>query len=201
MFRELLRREFSPYGRLAEEQLALLERHYQLLEQWNERMNLTRIQSLEESVRLHYCESLFVATRLPSARCTVADVGAGSGFPGIPIAVFRPEWAVTLVESHQRKAVFLREASRALPNVRVFGGRAEDLSEKFDWVVARAVDPRSVLRVQLAPRNGLLIGRADADVLGATSIEAIPWGTDRVLATFHVELESEVPRETSGQPW
>ena len=111
MFRELLAREFAPYGSLTPEQIDLLEAHYNLLVQWNARLNLTRIDSVEEAVRLHYCESLFVGTRLPAGPLRIVDVGSGAGFPGIPIAILRPECTVTLVESHQRKGVFLREAT------------------------------------------------------------------------------------------
>src|ERR1700732_4321222 len=100
MFRELLTREFAPYGQLTVQQIDLLEAHFKMLGRWNSRLNLTRIDSLEEAVRLHYCESMFVGTRLPSGPLRIVDVGSGAGFPGIPIAILRPDCAVTLVESH-----------------------------------------------------------------------------------------------------
>src|SRR5678815_5908684 len=89
MFRELLARKFAPYGVLAVEQIDQLEAHYKLLVLWNARLNLTRIESVEEAVRLHYCESLFVGTRLPAGPLRIVDVGSGAGFPGIPIAILR----------------------------------------------------------------------------------------------------------------
>ena len=92
------------------------------------------------------------------------DIGTGAGFPGIPIAVVRPECAVTLIESHQRKAVFLREATRDLLNVRVLAMRAEDVKEKFDWIVSRAVSPADVLKLDLAPNIALLTGHFEAKV-------------------------------------
>src|SRR5580704_16335876 len=107
MFRELLRREYQPWGELSDLQLDQLERHYQLLESWNRRLNLTRIEDLLDVVRFHYCESLFVSTVLPSGPLRVCDIGSGAGFPGIPLAVFRPDLQVVLIESDQRKAVFL----------------------------------------------------------------------------------------------
>ncbi len=183
-FRELLRREFGAHGDLSQEQLARLEAHYQLLLRWNRKLNLTRIESVEEAVRLHYCESLFLARGLPEGRLRVADVGSGAGFPGFPVAVWRPECEVTLVESHVRKAVFLREASRGLGNVRVFAGRAEDLGERFDWVVSRAVRVDDVLAVELASRFGLLVGAEDAERLGGGV--RVPWGKDRYVV-FHVK--------------
>ena len=116
--------------RLTVKQIDLLEAHYNLLVKWNARLNLTRIDSVEEAVRLHYCESLFVGTRLPAGPLRIVDVGSGAGFPGIPIAILRPECTVTLVESHQRKGVFLREASRNLKNVTVVTARAENLDAR-----------------------------------------------------------------------
>jgi hypothetical protein len=77
MFRELLSQEFAPFGSLSAQQLDALEAHYNLLMRWNARLNLTRILKLEEIVRFHYCESLFLGTRLPAGPYTVADIGSG----------------------------------------------------------------------------------------------------------------------------
>jgi 16S rRNA (guanine527-N7)-methyltransferase len=184
MFRELLAREFAPYGSLTPEQLDVLEAHYNLLVQWNVRLNLTRIDSVEEAVRLHYCESLFVGTRLPAGPLRLIDVGSGAGFPGIPIAILRPECTVTLVESHQRKGVFLRETSRNLKNISVVTDRAENLQAGFDWLVSRAVSPDEVLKLKLASNLALLVG--SEAVPGFDTRELIPWGAGRFL-TFHVK--------------
>src|SRR5438045_1628843 len=167
MFRDLVAREFAPYRYLTSEQLDKLEAHYHLLLKWNDRINLTRIRRLEDIVRLHYCESLFVGTLLPPGHHRIVDVGSGAGFPGIPIAILRPECAVTLVDSHQRKAVFLREASRNLLNVKVIAGRAEDLAESFDWLVSRAIAPHQVQSLHLAP---------NVAILGQDGIQKLPWG-------------------------
>lgn len=184
MFRELLAREFARYASLTTAQIDLLEDHYNLLTKWNPRLNLTRIEDVGDAVRLHYCESLFVGTRLPAGPLRIVDVGSGAGFPGIPIAILRPECSVTLVESHQRKAVFLREASRNLDNVTVITDRAENLTVKCDWVVSRAVSPGDILKLQLAKKFAALVGR---DELSRFETEqTIPWGTGRHLA-FHVE--------------
>src|SRR5438067_1421660 len=113
-FKELLSGEFAPFGSLTEQQLSLLEHHYSLLLRWNETINLTRISDLPNSVRYHYCESLYLARSLPPRPLTIVDIGSGAGFPGIPVAVYRPDCSVDLVESHGRKAVFLKEAVREL---------------------------------------------------------------------------------------
>ena len=195
VFRELLTREFAPYGSLSGQQLDRLEAHYQLLERWNARMNLTRIRRIEDVVRLHYCESLFLGTLLPAGELNIADIGSGAGFPGIPVAILRTESRVALVESHQRKAVFLREASQGLSNVRVVSKRAEDIQERFDWIVSRAVSPLEVIGLDLGPNIALLIGEEDSKLLPDWKVVAIPWGQGRVAA-LRFSVKSDVPRGT-----
>jgi 16S rRNA (guanine(527)-N(7))-methyltransferase RsmG len=184
MFRELLVREFAPYSSLTDKQVGLLEAHYNLLARWNTKLNLTRIDSLDEVVRLHYCESLFLGTRLPAGQLRIVDVGSGAGFPGVPIAILRPECTVTLVESHQRKAVFLREASRNLKNVTIVTDRAENLEAGYDWLVSRAVSVEEVLKLKVSNDLALLVG--GEEVLGFERRERLPWGTSRYLM-FHVK--------------
>jgi 16S rRNA (guanine527-N7)-methyltransferase len=184
MFRELLAREFAPYRALSPEQLDQLESHYQLLLRWNTRLNLTRIDSVDEAARLHYCESLFLGQRLPAGPLRIADIGSGAGFPGIPIAILRPECSVTLVESHKRKAVFLSEAVRNLTNVNVVTDRAENLRGEFDWLVSRAVDPGEVLKLKLGNNLAILVGWGDARMF--QNSELLPWGEKRYVV-FHVK--------------
>src|SRR5271157_4701791 len=131
-----------------------------MLLRWNRKLNLTSIRNREEAIQRHYYESLFLAMHLPPGAWKIADVGSGAGFPGFPVAVLRPDCQVTLIESHQRKAVFLREASRKQANIRVLAKRAEDVKERFDWVISRAVsyeDLSPVLK-KLAPNADLLTG-------------------------------------------
>jgi 16S rRNA (guanine(527)-N(7))-methyltransferase RsmG len=172
--------------RLTAEQARALESHYELLLRWNKVLNLTTIADPREAAERHYGESLLLASRIPEGALRVADVGSGAGFPGFPLAVLRPDCTVTLIESHQRKAVFLREASRGMANVRVLVQRAEAVAERFDWVVSRAVsydDLRKVLS-RLAPAAALLTGaEAPPDDLGFCWNEAnlLPWGKQRYL--------------------
>ncbi len=190
--RELLLR----CSRIGEEQAAFLERHYELMCRWNRVLNLTRVEELEEAVERHYCESLFLAECLPaSAGERVADLGSGAGFPGIPLAIARPELAVTLIESHQRKAVFLREATRGVANVRVLGSRAEDVGETFDWVVSRAVSYGDLQPAveRFGSRCALLGGVEEPPARWGTSwdVMALPWGKQRYL-----RISREYPRFT-----
>jgi 16S rRNA (guanine527-N7)-methyltransferase len=149
---------------LSEHQISLLWAHYELLSRWNRVLNLTSIRDLAEVVARHYCESLLLGAQLPPEPVSVLDVGSGGGFPGIPIAVLRPDCSLTLAESHHRKAVFLREATREYPNVRVAARRAEETGEQFDWTVSRAVRWSDVLKVRAA-HVGLLLGAEDASQL------------------------------------
>lgn len=144
MFADLLTRRLAGIVELSASQAAVLEAHYQLLVRWNRTLNLTSIDNLEEAVERHYCESLFLGAHLPAGQLRMADVGSGAGFPGFPVAVLRPDCSVTLIESHQRKAVFLRETTRKSLNVRVLPRRAEDVREEFDWVISRAVSYRDL---------------------------------------------------------
>jgi 16S rRNA (guanine527-N7)-methyltransferase len=170
-FKSLLSLEFSPYGALTPQQLTLLEEHYRLLLRWNRKINLTRITSVQDAVRYHYCESLYLATRLPKGPLRIVDIGSGAGFPGIPVAIYRAESTVDLVESHQRKAVFLREAAQKLTNVQVIARRAETVTDSYDWTISRAVRPEDVLKLNLAPHIA---------VLGAEG-DNLPWGERRAL--------------------
>ena len=186
MFAELLTETLAGIVRLTPDQVSTLESHYQLLVRWNRVLNLTSVRSLEETVERHYCESLFLGVRLPPGRLRIADIGSGAGFPGMPVAVLRPDCSVTLVEAHARKAVFLRESSRTLRNVRVLSQRAEAVEETFDLAVSRAVsygDLRVILK-KISRRADLLTGgEAPPDELGFDWQEPIPlpWGRQRFL--------------------
>jgi len=120
-----------------------ISQYYALLEHWNSRLNLTAIRDPEEALRRHFVECVFCAQHLPPRISTLLDYGSGAGFPGIPIALCRPEIRVTLAESQGKKASFLREAVRSLEGIaEVYAGRVEEMpaSRSFDAVSLRAVD-------------------------------------------------------------
>jgi 16S rRNA (guanine(527)-N(7))-methyltransferase RsmG len=189
MFRDLLAREFSPYGTLSQQQLDLVTRHFELLQQWNARMNLTRIESLEDVVRLHYCESFFLGAWFSEERRRVVDVGSGPGFPGIPVAILRSEIEMTLLESNGRKCTFLRESSRGLQNVRVLNVRSEQCQEGFDWVISRAVAVPEVIKSGLAANFALLVSKQDAP--SGWQVIDLPWGSNRVLSVSRETVSRE----------
>lgn len=132
---------------LDETQLAKLTRHLDLMDEWGERMNLTAIRERSQQVTKHVLDSLSVAPWLRGQR--VADVGSGAGFPGIPLAIVRPDLHFALIESTGKKCRFLEHVrdTLGLANVEVVQSRAEGYAtrERFDTVLARAVGPLSDL--------------------------------------------------------
>jgi len=123
------------------ETAARLEDYCVLLQRWNTRTNLTAIRDEDGILRLHFAECIAAARALPNDLGTLLDFGSGAGFPGIPIALCRPEIHVTLAESQGKKAAFLREAVRVLDlSTQVYSDRAEKLGKTYDVVALRAVD-------------------------------------------------------------
>src|SRR5271156_6874554 len=122
--------------------LPQLSAYLDLLLKWNARTNLTAIRDPEEIVRRHFGESLFAAQYLGPCT-TLLDFGSGAGFPGLPIALLRPEIQVTLAESQNKKATFLREVVRNLKlPTEIWAARVETMPEArlFHTVTLRAVD-------------------------------------------------------------
>jgi 16S rRNA (guanine527-N7)-methyltransferase len=185
VFAELLRERLGSVIELSPFQIQQLERHFDLLTRWGRVVNLTSLKSPEDIVERHYCESLFMAAHLPGGVLRIGDVGSGAGFPGLPLAVARPESSVALIESHQRKSVFLREAARELANVEVIPMRAEDISETFDWVAVRAVRFSEIEEslAKLAPNIGFLgSAKAPSSACFTWNIPiTVPWGEHRKL--------------------
>jgi 16S rRNA (guanine527-N7)-methyltransferase len=135
-----------------------LERFHAFLMERNIVMDLTNVPEEDMPLR-HYADSLLALNHgLFPHGCRVIDVGTGAGFPGIPLAIARPDMQMTLLESMQKRCDFLIEAVSLLDlrNVRVMVGRAEDMGrgdfrEQFDLALARAVAVLPVLAEYLMP--------------------------------------------------
>lgn len=167
-----------------------------LLLRWNARMNLTAVRDPETIVRRHFAESLFAAEHVPAGAVTLLDFGSGAGFPGIPIAIARPEIAVTLAESQGKKAAFLREAVRTLGlRAEVWDRRVEQMPAErvFDAVTLRAVEKMpeacklAVPRLRLGGWLGVFTTRATESALDGlagirwTAAVAIPGSRQEIL--------------------
>lgn len=128
---------------LTQAQRAQLVAYVALLAKWNRTYNLTAIREPARMVTHHLLDSLAVLPHLPArADLRLLDVGAGGGLPGIPLAIARPAWSVTLVDPNHKKAAFMTQASLELDlrNVRVHAARVEDLRDdtRYDVIVSRA---------------------------------------------------------------
>ena len=157
---------------LSQVQLEDILTYINLLLRWNARINLTAIRDPEHIVTRHFGESFFAARHLFPAtrprRERLIDIGSGAGFPGLPIKLWAPELDVTLIESNQKKATFLREIIRALrlTDINVFAGRAEDLQSQAEVATLRAVErfesalPQAVRLRAPAGRLALLIAES-----------------------------------------
>jgi 16S rRNA (guanine527-N7)-methyltransferase len=166
---------------LSREQLADVSNYLELLLRWNARVNLTAVRDPEPMVTRHLGESLFAAAQLlpeGDGLLHALDVGSGAGFPGLPLKIHAPGLRLTLIESRQKKAVFLKEVVRALHlrDVNVFAGRAEDFPGRADLVTLRAVErfanvlpvAASLLRAEAATpgrpsRLAILVGRGQVE--------------------------------------
>lgn len=151
--RELLTRAAAPFGVTVD--AALFERfdsYARLLTEWNEKMNLTAITDPTDIAVKHFADSLTAAHLLPQGAFSLIDVGTGAGFPGVPLAMLRDDCALTLLDSLNKRLVFLETLCDAVGvnAVRVHaraedGGKNPALRENFDVATARAVSNLPVL--------------------------------------------------------
>ena len=140
---------------LSQAQLLLFETYYRELVHWNKRANLTNITGYAEVQQKHFLDSLTtkVAVEGFAPNCRVLDVGAGAGFPGVPLKLAFPEIDLVLIDSVGKKTQFLQHLIKELeiPDAAVLQGRAEklahreDLRESCDLVTARGVARMPVL--------------------------------------------------------
>lgn len=154
----------------------------ELLAKWNRTYNLTAIRDPMEMVTHHLLDSLAVVPHLPlGAGARLADVGSGGGLPGIPLAIARPDWQVTLNDASAKKGAFLRQAAieLALPNLAVHEGRVQA------WKPAGPF--------------GLVISRAFAEIAEFVAACRHLVASDGVLAAMKgVRPEAEIERVPAG---
>ncbi len=137
---------------ISDGQLEQLEKYGHLLQEWNEKINLTAITDDEEIAVKHFLDSL-TALLTDKVNGSVIDVGTGAGFPGLVLKTVKPEIQLTLLDSLNKRINFLKAAAKelSLEGVEFVHGRAEDFGmnikyrEKFDTAAARAVANLRVL--------------------------------------------------------
>lgn len=139
--------EFNESGiSISESQAERFEVFYEMLVERNKVMNLTAITEFEDVVRKHFIDSV-INVRLEGENVRVLDLGTGAGFPGVPLKIIYPDIRITLLDSLNKRILFLGEVVEALglENVELLHGRAEDYGrqkgyrESFDYVCSRAV--------------------------------------------------------------
>lgn len=138
---------------LSDEQIEKFSLYSDLLRDWNERMNLTAITGPEEVAVKHFLDSLSLLRCInPEQGAAVIDVGTGAGFPGIPLLIVRPDIRLTLLDSLNKRLLFLQEVLCVLSlDAQTIHARAEEAGtnpefrEQYDIAVSRAVAPLNVL--------------------------------------------------------
>ncbi|HEX4037807.1 MAG TPA: 16S rRNA (guanine(527)-N(7))-methyltransferase RsmG [Acidobacteriaceae bacterium] len=173
---------------LSSQQREQLETYLTLLMKWNARINLTAVRKPADIVQRHFSESLFAAQQIPSGVKTLLDYGSGAGLPGIPIAIAKPEVTVTLAESQNKKAAFLREAVRTLGlNAEVWAGRVEAMEAKrvFDAVTLRAVEKMAeacrTATERLGPEGWIAVFATRATEPASETIANIRWNRELAI--------------------
>lgn len=182
----------------SDEVCARLEVYKSMLTEWNKVMDLTNVPEEEIPLR-HFADSLLpLSMGMVKSGSSLADVGTGAGFPGLPLAIADASLQVTLIDALQKRCDFLNAVREKLnlENVTVLHLRAEDagkdkgLREKFDYAAARAVAPLNVLEEYLLPlvkvggealcwkgpavKDEMQAGETAAEILGGKLIGAVP---------------------------
>lgn len=140
------------------EQLEQFFEYMKLLIEWNEKMNLTAITDPDEIIFKHFIDSITILKEIKD-NSKLVDVGTGAGFPGIPLSIMKPTLKITLVDSLNKRLIFLQEVVKELElkNIEIIHARAEELGqnkeyrEMFDVATSRAVANLSTLSEYLIP--------------------------------------------------
>lgn len=125
-----MKSEFNKYGLLLDKTMSnQFEKYYELLIDWNQRMNLTTITDRDEVVQKHFIDSVLLLTKYDKTEFenkNIIDVGTGAGFPGIPLAIMLPQTNFVLIDSLDKRITFLKTVLEelGLSNVTLYHGRA-----------------------------------------------------------------------------
>ncbi len=130
------------FNQLTEKQKNQIEKLFKVYSYWNAQINVISRKDLDEFYERHVLHSLSIAKVINfSPSSNILDIGTGGGFPGIPLAILFPDCKFTLVDSIGKKIKVVQEVAEelGLSNVTAIKSRAEDIDEKFDFIVSRAV--------------------------------------------------------------
>ena len=148
---------------LSENQINQLNQFYQIMIEWNEKINLTRITEEQEVYLKHFYDSLTLNKVVSLSKIsTLCDVGTGAGFPGIVLKIVFPNLKVTLIDSLQKRVNYLNEVIKRLDlkNIEAIHTRGEDYQGKYEVVTSRAVANIEKLvgyTMHLVDKNGVFV--------------------------------------------
>lgn len=178
MIKDLLQNYIKDYKiTLTENQYEQFQKYFELLAEWNEKMNLTAITDESGVALKHFADSLSLLNFVDIPQnSSLADVGTGAGFPGVVLKIARPDIKLTLIDSLNKRLVFLGEVCAQLGiEAELIHSRAEDgardekLRENFDFVASRAVARMNVLSEYCLPY--VKVGGAFCAMKGAQANE------------------------------
>ena len=178
MIKDLLQNYIKDYKiTLTENQYEQFQKYFELLAEWNEKMNLTAITDESGVALKHFADSLSLLNFVDIPQnSSIADVGTGAGFPGVVLKIARPDIKITLIDSLNKRLVFLSEVCAQLGiEAELIHSRAEDgardekLRESFDFAVSRAVARMNVLSEYCLPY--VKVGGAFCAMKGAQANE------------------------------
>lgn len=191
----------TEYGKLLDltftaHQIQKFQTYMELLVEWNEKINLTAITEPKEVAVKHFLDSLTVMQAAEiKQESNIIDVGTGAGFPGLPIKIMRPDVHLTLLDSLNKRLIFLKEVCSELKIEASFlharaeeSGRQKALREKFDIATARAVAPLNLLCEYCLPF--LKIGGTFISMKGPNCTEEVQQA-QKAIALLGCELRQQ----------
>jgi 16S rRNA (guanine527-N7)-methyltransferase len=158
-FKQEIKQVFLNYDiELTDKQADQFEQYYNMIIEYNKNVNLTAITDQTEVIIKHFLDSVLCYNEL-NADSSLVDIGAGAGFPGIPLKIVRPDINITMIDGLNKRVVFLNDVIKKLnlTNIVAIHGRCEDFAkkpefrEKFDYCVARAVAKLNTLAEYCLP--------------------------------------------------
>ena len=159
-FSELFRKKINGTDiELSDIKIEKFYKYMLLIQEWNEKINLTAILEPEMMIVKHFIDSISIAKKIKSG-AKVIDVGTGAGFPGIPLKIYDESINITLMDALNKRMIFLSEVASQLDlkdGIEILHGRAEEVAqnskyrESYDYAVSRAVAPLNILLEYLVP--------------------------------------------------
>ena len=189
---------------LSETQITQFNKFYELLIEYNKVMNLTGITEYEEVLEKHFYDSLTMASKVDLNNSSLVDIGAGAGFPCIPLKIAFPSLSIKVVDSLTKRMTFLNEVIKELDlkDIETYAMRGEDFAklhrEEFDYVTARAVARLNILDeicLPLVKVNGYFISLKGND--GLLEIEECKDAFKKLGAKVEIIDEFYLPSENA----